>query len=532
MSYRTLAGAIAVAAALGPGTARAADRHVYPGESVPGAVRTAAPGDAVVLHAGSYPQLSLSSEFSAPVVLKAAAGESVNVAGFRFSGARNIRVRGLRINGMVSVGRSSALRFDNVVVHPGATTVDGFRFSDYASDIVVSGSRILSGRFNVYFWGSSPAAWPTRIRVQDSELTRAGVDNVQIGGGRDVTLEHNYIHDPLETSNHNDGVQVIASDGLNLLRNTLATPASALVGGPDQGILLGRADPAEADRRVVNSVVMNNLVHHWRGTGIILAGTDSTLVVNNTSYDNGTDGTWSGLRLTSKDQPADFANTRVRVINNVFNRMSVGNGSARPDVEAYNLVRSGGAGTGLLTSDPQFVDMTSMRLRSSSPARDTGTLTSAPANDIDGFLRDARVDRGAAEYTGALPTPSATAIEGEAMSLPSGAAVRSDTAASGGHVLEEYRTITATAPLMLAAPVTTLVARARGSQCSGAPSMIVETDGVTVFDASVTSTSLADYRAAVSLPAGAHTLSVRFANDYRTLSCDRNLYIDKLMFVG
>jgi parallel beta-helix repeat protein len=532
----------AIAAAVAPATALAADRHVYSGQSLSAAISAAAAGDTVVVHAGSYPQQRLSSQFSAPVVVTAEAGDSVNVAGFTFSGAHNIHVRELRINGMVRAENSSALRFDDVVVDPGESTVDGFRFNDYASDIVVSESRVVSGRFNVYFWGPSPAAWPERIRVVHSELTGASADNVQIGGGRDITLGHNYIHDPLENSDHNDGVQAIASDGLKLVGNTVSTPASPAVGGPDQGILLGRADPPEADRLVENSVVVNNLVHHWRGIGIMLAGTDNTLVANNTAYANGTDGTWSGLSLVSKNNPADFANTRVRVVNNVLNRMSVANGSERPEVEEFNLVREGGAGTALLTSDPQFVDGASLNLRATSPAVNTGTSTYAPTNDIDGLLRDPLVDRGASEYgavaEGLAPSP-VTVIEGEAMSLPSGGAVRLDPTASGGRVLERYSVSTSTARISLAAPATSLVVRARGSQCSGAPRMIVTVDGATVLDASVTSTSLANYRAAVTLPAGGHDLSVRFPNDYLVrlpidylaTGCDRNLYVDKLTFV-
>jgi hypothetical protein len=61
--------------------------------------------------------------------------------------------------------------------------------------------------------------------------------------------------------------------------------------------------------------------------------------------------------------------------------------------------------------------------------------------------------------------------------------------------------------------------------------MIVIVDGATVLDALVTSTSLADYPAAVTLPAGGHDLSVRFPNDYLATGCDRNLYLDKLTFV-
>jgi hypothetical protein len=73
-----------------------------------------------------------------------------------------------------------------------------------------------------------------------------------------------------------------------------------------------------------------------------------------------------------------------------------------------------------------------------------------------------------------------------------------------------------------------LVVRVRGSYCSGAAAKVqVKVDGVQVLAASTAST-YGDLAAAVKIPAGAHKISAGLINDYRTSSCDRNVFIDKI----
>jgi parallel beta-helix repeat protein len=314
---RVVRGLALAAVALGglatPPGAAAATRHVHGGDSIADAVSAATAGDTIVLHAGDYAVATISQAFRSPVAIRAAGGERVRVAGLIFDGARNVHVLGLRIAGTISVVRSAALRFNGVAVAPPGPFIDGFRFMDHARDIEVSRSRVTGGRFNVLMWGSATDAWPSTIRIVDSELAGPYVDNVQIGGGRDVTLEHNVIRDPRETAEHNDGVQAIASDGLRLIGNRLSTPASALRGAPDQAILLSNADPPEPGRVVRDTLIVNNLVTRWRGTGITLAGSDKTLLLNNTAYDNGAPGQRSTSRArdgrSGSPTPASWPST-------------------------------------------------------------------------------------------------------------------------------------------------------------------------------------------------------------------------------
>jgi hypothetical protein len=78
-----------------------------------------------------------------------------------------------------------------------------------------------------------------------------------------------------------------------------------------------------------------------------------------------------------------------------------------------------------------------------------------------------------------------------------------------------------------------ITVRAKGDQCAGAPQMTVRVGDKEIMAQSVTATGLTDYTAAVALPAGKHSISISFSNDYwLPKNCDRNLYIDKFTVYG
>jgi endoglucanase len=77
-----------------------------------------------------------------------------------------------------------------------------------------------------------------------------------------------------------------------------------------------------------------------------------------------------------------------------------------------------------------------------------------------------------------------------------------------------------------------ITVRARGEQCNGAPRMIVSVDGRVALDVKVSATTWTDYAADLPLNDGAHSLAVRFDNDYRTGTCDRNLLVDRVQLTS
>ena len=132
----------------------------------------------------------------------------------------------------------------------------------------------------------------------------------------------------------------------------------------------------------------------------------------------------------------------------------------------------------------------------------------------------------AALFITASPAAGApVTLEAETLSLPSG----SGQVVPGG--LKIWSTATATGSVTSRA-TRRITVRARGEQCNGAPRMIVLVDGHTALDVNVSATSWTDYAADLSLADGAHTLTVRFDNDARTATCDRNLFVDRAVLTS
>jgi hypothetical protein len=108
-------------------------------------------------------------------------------------------------------------------------------------------------------------------------------------------------------------------------------------------------------------------------------------------------------------------------------------------------------------------------------------------------------------------------------------AVMTDPAGYGGKSLLMWSNSTATGSLTSSTSASQIVVSARGDQCSGAPQMVVILDGVTVLTKSVSNSGdvFANYSAPVSAGAGAHTVQVKFTNDFNT-GCDRNLWVNTI----
>ena len=141
---------------------------------------------------------------------------------------------------------------------------------------------------------------------------------------------------------------------------------------------------------------------------------------------------------------------------------------------------------------------------------------------------------------GTLTTTVATAgaapvaqpqIEAESMALPVGLGQPfGDAAASGGAGLLIWSNGTAEGRLTAAAAAGTLVVRARGDQCNGAPMMVVTVDGTPVGTVPVVSKVWTDYPFVGNWAIGAHRVQLGFSNDATGPGCDRNLRLDRLQF--
>jgi hypothetical protein len=118
-------------------------------------------------------------------------------------------------------------------------------------------------------------------------------------------------------------------------------------------------------------------------------------------------------------------------------------------------------------------------------------------------------------------------IEGESASL-SGKVVRlnTDSTASGGKAV--FFVSNGRATMQVSGAITRLEVSVRGRQCSGSPTVDVLVDGVRVLRKSVPNTSYATYGVALQKGEGAHTVEVRYPNNYSNRTCDRDLIFDKM----
>ena len=377
---------------------------VEPGDDIEAAVeRAAEEGGVVVLAEGVHPRATLGS--AGPVTIVGATRDGTVVEGFELADAHDLTLRNMTVTGEQGLEESA------IVVRSGSSGITmleldiepfhaaGVDIVEGSSNVVLRGNRItgehvvwkLGVARNVRIGDGLPQTdqWVSAIEVRDNELLAAGSDGILVAGANDVLLEGNFIHDVQQNGDHNDGIQVVAVDGLVIEGNAFTTLTES---SQDQSIILGHlgagnAGPdADPNMKVRNAVVANNLIHHWRGAGITLHGTVDVVVVNNTSVDNGRDGeTFPGLLLDSRKAP----NENLHVINNVFSDIVI-HGDERPAVQSNNIIEREGAGPLDLTADPCFVDRLGYHLAPTSPAVNFGTPVEFPTFDRAGKPRRRR----------------------------------------------------------------------------------------------------------------------------------------------
>jgi PA14 domain/Ca-dependent carbohydrate-binding module xylan-binding/Glycosyl hydrolase family 26 len=118
-----------------------------------------------------------------------------------------------------------------------------------------------------------------------------------------------------------------------------------------------------------------------------------------------------------------------------------------------------------------------------------------------------------------------TTHQAETMILPGGAIVRSDTSASGGKAVELG--VNGAVTKSFSGSVSSVVVRAKGDQCSGAPQMRVSIDGSVIGTSSISNAAWSTFTySSVDIPSGSHTLKIAYINNYRTTWCDRDLHVD------
>jgi len=349
--------------------------HVYSGGSIPDALAAAPSGGIVEVHTGQYPFFQLDGRsWPAEVTVRAAAGDvgRVGIDGIKLVGVHNFVLANLSL-GHVGVHGGGDV---SIVDSPALTAVT---VRNGAQDVEVTGNRINGGYNGVTVHSFQGEPVPTRIRIAGNEIWGQENDNIQLGVADDVIIEDNLLHDLQTNANHNDGVQTIGGHGLVIRRNRFWNQ--------DQAIMLNATPNLVPGNDVTGVRVENNLVHHERNAGIVVALASDVEVVNNTVADT----RHAGLHVEPGAR-------RLRAWNNVLNFLWLMDGTEPLEMEDYNCLGWSGTGVHDRRGNPAFVDTVEYRLGATSPCLDMGTATGAPAEDLAGTPRGLVPDTGAWEH--------------------------------------------------------------------------------------------------------------------------------------
>jgi hypothetical protein len=335
-------------------------REVFAGGSIESAVAAQTGGGTILVHAGSYPAVTLTRRFSKVVQIVGATGEDVSVGGFVISGS-GYAISRLHTTGESRLeGTAHGVTFDRIVCHipPTDTASSCFAFHDSSHDAVVSRSFAGGGLDGVKFYGCGGTPWAHDISVIDSELTGANEDLIHVDCANDVTVKHNDLHDPAANGDHNDGIQSQASDNLRIIGNTFSFSSVAPVGGHDQAMMLGNVPAQWPDRKVTNTVVAYNLVRHWNGgRALIMNGTENLRIVNNTFIDSG-NAAINDPSITVGNQGTDGGqNPGLEIWNNIVKSVYYDPGSTPPAFFSSNLLtrpRPAMSGTNVITGSENY----------------------------------------------------------------------------------------------------------------------------------------------------------------------------------
>src|SRR6266576_1879699 len=118
--------------------------NVYADEDLAAAINTASPGDVILVHAGIYPHMRLSTQFASNVTVKAAPGEAVTLRGIELDGA-------------------SFLTFKGFTIDSGSKSVDDLLIDGATHDLMIASNSIHGGQFGIHVAGQSADSWPYDI---------------------------------------------------------------------------------------------------------------------------------------------------------------------------------------------------------------------------------------------------------------------------------------------------------------------------------------------------------------------------------
>ena len=348
-----------------PGTESQAFRSINKGVSVLG------PGDTLYVKSGTYVE-SLDSfpsgtSWANPVTLKAYPGDVVTIK--PNSGQKVIRFAGSQY-----------------------IIVDGFILDGANVDEEVV--RITSGAHH--------------IRIQNSEIKGAPNQGILVVNYGSIDSDFNEF---INLDVHDNGTTDL-DHGLYIETSNNLIDRSSIHHNAGWGVHIYSVSNSEVNNNIVsNNVIYDNARVGDRGSGILLSSGSGNLAYNNLVWGNkyGISIAFNGVSDSEVYNNVVYANNGYGISIDVDSADAI----IRNNIvygNAWGEISDAGSGTvqdhNLVGTDPQFANASAhdFRLRTSSPAIDTGIALSAVPYDRDGVSRP----RGAGFDIGAYESPHST----------------------------------------------------------------------------------------------------------------------------
>lgn len=384
-------------------------RHATTVAEINSQLTASSAGDTVTIAPGTYGAITITRSIGSGLIRLVPSdgvNGSVTLGDVTLSSAQGLDFRGISTTGRIRYEAAVRCRWRGGIPH--VTTDACHALRESCSDIIIEDQETATGIYeyvNCYADRDSLASDNVTVRrFRTREVLR---DHVFVGRCTNLVIEDFEMFGHTESTEHQDGVQIVGGKGVTIRRGNIWIPRSLRDSASDRndhGVFINY-DPGEvgagstAGRVPENIVCENLLIHEMTATGIAVAGCLGLTVRNCTVWDNGASG--NGLALSVDPDAGNTINGLV-LVNNIFSSVYVNNATITTNTHNFVGDGSGPEGTAELTGTPGFVDRATALslnygLTTASSLRNAGTPTGAPTTDLHGVSRGAVPSRGAFE---------------------------------------------------------------------------------------------------------------------------------------
>ncbi len=368
-----------------------------PWRTIQRAADAVAPGDQVVIHAGTYLGFLVSAHGTSAAPISFVADGEVLIDGaatadrdaVHIEGGAYVTIDGLTITGAARAG-VSAIECDHVTVRNSRIDANGRWgvFSSFCDDLLVEHNEVSRSGTEHGVYASNSADRPV---VRDNLIWGNGMCGVHMNGdinyGGDGVISGALIENNVIRDNGARGGSAINGDGVTgaVIRNNV------LDGNHASGISLYRIDGGAPS---TGNLIINNTVHmaaDARSAVNIQDGSAGNTLRNNILLD-------PSPGRGAIDACASCLVGLVSDHNAVVGRFIVD--GAALGLDQWRARTGNDASSFVATADALFAGAGDLTLRAGAPAIDAGVASDAPATDLAGTQRPqgAAVDIGAYEY--------------------------------------------------------------------------------------------------------------------------------------